>query len=192
METVRHWQDLILSLFVDPNEIWDLIYKPHEPVDWNKSSLSVCDGLLLVSIHPTLWVAKRVRGKCNLSVNVSFKEQEWHSVAYRCSSSLFNILQLCWDFLRQNILDLILWNVHATVSVCLLLHEGFHSCYSFLHTIVHVIMDELLWVIYSGLWLPSIDRPWAYFTSTSKASSTIMIMETCATNAHASCITAMF
>lgn len=59
-------QDLILSLFVQtPQKIRDLLYKPTEPVDGNKSILSLYKTLSSVwdSIHPyhlrNHWVSRR-------------------------------------------------------------------------------------------------------------------------------------
>lgn len=76
---------------------------------------------------------------CSLSINVSF-----------CGIQMFQLLFYHYAalliFLRQIILNLILWNVCATVFVCFLVHEWTHFCYSSF-------------------------RSWVNFTSISKASS---------------------
>lgn len=54
MGTAWSWRDLILSLFVDLNKIWDLLYKPLGQVDMNKGIPSLyVTGLFFVSLHPS-------------------------------------------------------------------------------------------------------------------------------------------
>lgn len=90
----------------------------------------------------------------------------------------FNMMEFYGDFWRRITLALISLNMCRLLCLSARSH-GFHCCRSFLHTLAHSHTDDPLRVdsvIFSRLWSPSI-RAGALLTSTSKASSLIVIWE---------------